>query len=85
MARNLYEYTLTARRSVESARMEAVLRGSPEVLPAHLLIGVLDSGSEHALRALSALGVDPGDLRDALRWGSTSEPVPTQRPRRSRG
>lgn len=67
MARDFYEYTLTARRSVESARREAIWRGRPEVLPEHLLVGVLDSGSERFMRVLSAFAVDPGVLRDALR------------------
>ena len=85
MSKDLYEHTLAAQRSVESARMEASLRGNPEVLPEHLLVGVLDSGSERVLRALSALGVDPGVLRDVLRWGlpddSGSRTQAAQKPR----
>lgn len=72
----MHEHTLAAQRSVESARMEASLRGSSEVLPEHLLVGVLDSGSERVLRALSAFGVDPDILRDILRWGLPEDSAP---------
>src|SRR3954469_880978 len=59
-------FTPRARGAVNRAEAEAKRRGDPEVLPEHLLLGILDEGQSLALSVLVALDVEPDDLRSEL-------------------
>jgi ATP-dependent Clp protease ATP-binding subunit ClpC len=59
-------FTDRARRSVELARQAACDMGHREVDTGHLLVGVAGEGGGVAFRALTALGVTPEMVREAV-------------------
>jgi ATP-dependent Clp protease ATP-binding subunit ClpC len=59
-------FTPRARAAVKRAEEEAKRRGEAQVLPEHVLLGILDEGQNLALSVLAALDVEPDDLRSEL-------------------
>lgn len=59
-------YTKRARRSVEFAQDAAIALDHNHVGTEHLLLGILEEGSNLAIKVLEALAVSPDDLRARL-------------------
>lgn len=65
-------FTPRARRALDLSQAAARRHGQPLVGPEHVLLGVLDEGTNLALKVLVALDVEPDDLRQEL-LGSLGE------------
>jgi ATP-dependent Clp protease ATP-binding subunit ClpA len=59
-------FTARARRALDLSQAAARQHGQPYVGTEHVLLGVLDEGTNLALQVLVALDVEPGDLRQEL-------------------
>jgi ATP-dependent Clp protease ATP-binding subunit ClpC len=59
-------FTARARQSLDLAQAAARRHGHPDVGPEHVLLGVLDEGTNLALKVLLALDVEPDDLHQEL-------------------
>jgi ATP-dependent Clp protease ATP-binding subunit ClpC len=59
-------FTPRARAAVNRAEEEAKRRGEAQVLPEHVLLGIVDEGQNLALSVLVGLDVEPDDLRSEL-------------------
>jgi ATP-dependent Clp protease ATP-binding subunit ClpC len=75
-------FTPRARTAITYAQGQAVERHHDHVGPEHLLLGVLDEGSNLALKVLGALDLEAGDLRSELvaSLAPASKVVPEQPP-----
>jgi ATP-dependent Clp protease ATP-binding subunit ClpC len=69
-------FTPRARRAIELAQEAARREPHDHVDTEHLLLGVIDEGSNLALKVLASLDIEPADLRAELMG---SMPVPTTR------
>lgn len=74
-------------RAITLAQGHARTANHDEVGTGHILLGLLEEGGGVAYLALTALGADPGSLRDALdkRLPRSSEPVTGHLPFSTRG
>ena len=74
MAESPYEFTEDARLAVFQARHEALALGAPELLPAHLALGVLKTLTRFQRAACFATREEYARLCHAL--GAAPEPAP---------
>jgi ATP-dependent Clp protease ATP-binding subunit ClpC len=59
-------YTASARKALELTLTEAKALGHEYIGTEHMLLGVLAGGESIGLSTLTAVGVDPGELRAAI-------------------
>jgi ATP-dependent Clp protease ATP-binding subunit ClpA len=64
-SRGFARFSAPARAAVVLSMSQATAAGNTEILPAHLLLGILEAPAGVAARALADLGVDVAAARDA--------------------
>src|SRR5438034_3359163 len=75
------EMTPAVARALQAAQHLALLQGSAEVRPSHLLAGLCHEEEGHVAQLLRQAGLDPGAARQAFAAAATtSPPVPTETP-----
>lgn len=81
------DYTVNYNTILQYARQEAERLGNSQILPEHLILGVLRLADGMAFQYLIRLGIDPSELKSALdhnasltgKPGTTSSSVPLSR------
>jgi ATP-dependent Clp protease ATP-binding subunit ClpC len=70
-------FTKLAKHSISIARDEASRLGNTDIGTEHILLGIIAQDDTVAVRALKALGIDPGELRVdvEVNTGSGAPPI----------